>query len=597
MAEHVLVGLASIIILGITAQWLAWKFHLPAILLLLVFGFFAGPIAGVLKPDELFGELLFPLVSVSVAIILFEGGLSLRLVELKKVGGAIFRLVTVGVIITWLLTALAAHLLLGLVATHATLLGAVLVVSGPTVIIPLLRQIRPVGRIGSIVKWEGIVNDPLGAILAVLVFEGISLGAGGADFSVFLWGAVRAFVFGGLVGLVGAGLMVLLLKRWLVPDFLQNPVSLMAVVACYVGANALQTESGLLAVTVMGVALANQRFVPIRHITEFKENLRVVLISSLFIILAARIPLTDAMFLNSAGWVFVLALIIVVRPVMVFLSTAGTGLDLRERHFLSFMAPRGIVAAAIVSVFSYRLAEAGIVGGEALVAPAFQVIVGTVVVYGLAAPFVARMLRIARPNPQGVLLAGAHPWAREIGVLLKDEGFDVLLVDSNWDNVSRARGAGCRAHYASIISEELLNELQFDGIGRLLALTPNDEVNALAVLRFADVFGRSEVYQLPPTIAADHRARESLPGHFRGRMLFTSTATFGVISSRHRAGAVIKKTSLTPTFDFAAFKDHYRTRALPLFVITETGNLSICTVDRAPAPRPGQTLISLVDPD
>lgn len=595
MTEHLLIGLGSIIVLGVTAQWLAWKFHLPAILLLLIFGVIAGPISGILNPDEVFGDLLFPLVSVSVAIILFEGGLSLRINELRKAGRAIFNLVTVGVLGTWVFAAVAVHVVVGLAPAQATLLGAILVVSGPTVIIPLLQQIRPVGRVGSIIKWEGIVNDPVGAILAVLVFEVIALGGMAEGVSIIIPAVVRALFLGGLIGLAGAGLIVLILKRWLVPDFLQSPVALMVVVACYIAANAVQMESGLLAVTVMGVALTNQRFISIKHITEFKENLRVLLISSLFIILAARMPVTGTVLTDASGWIFVGLLILVVRPVVVFLSTIRSDLRWQERVFLSWMAPRGIVAAAIVSVFVLRFAEAGFAGSELLVPLTFQVIIGTVAVYGLTAPYVARWLRLAKPNPQGILFAGAHHWAREIAAVLKDEGFQVLVVDSNWENVTQARRTGCRATYASIISEELLHELQLDGIGRLLAVTPNDEVNSLAALRFADLFGRSEVYQLPPPTTADRRARESLPRHLQGRYLFAAAATYGYLASRFRAGAVIKRTPLTEEFDFAAFRGHYGEEALPLFIITEAGALRVVTTESAPSPRPGQTIISVVD--
>jgi len=283
MTEHLLTGLASIVVLGILAQWLAWRLHLPAILLLLVFGVVAGPVTGILDPDLVFGDLLFPLVSISVAIILFEGGLNLKVSELKNARSVISGLVSTGIIITWILAAAGAHFIAGLELRLAVLLGAVLVVSGPTVIIPLLRQIRPLGNIGSIMKWEGIINDPIGALLAVLVFEVILLGGAEGGTAVVITGVLKAIVLGGGIGVAGAGVIVLLLRRYYIPDFLQNPVSLMLVVVCYVASEAIQPESGLLSVTVMGIALANQQFVSIRHILEFKENLRVLLIASLFI--------------------------------------------------------------------------------------------------------------------------------------------------------------------------------------------------------------------------------------------------------------------------------------------------------------------------
>ena len=596
MTEHQLIGLASIIILGIVAQWLAWRLHLPAILLLLVFGISAGSIAGVLNPDELFGDLLFPFVSVSVSIILFEGGLSLKLSELKRGGAVIRNLVTVGILVTWILAAAAAHFIAGMDLALAVLLGAVLVVSGPTVIVPLLRQVRPKSDLASIIKWEGIVNDPIGAILAVLVFEVILAGGMEQGTSMVIWGVIKAFVLGGLTGLLGAGIIVLLLKRYLIPDFLQNPFSLMIVVVCYMASNALQMESGLLAVTVMGIALANQKYVSIKHITEFKENLRVLLISSLFIILAARLPSGHFTFTNVTDWVFVALLIVVVRPVAVFASIWKSGLKLREKLFLSWMAPRGIVAAAVVSVFAIRLSEAGFAGSEQLVPLTFQVIIGTVAIYGLTAPYVARVLKVAQPNPQGVLFAGAHLWVRKVAAILRDEGFQVAMVDSNWENITQARSDGCRTKYGSIVSEDLLYDLQLEGIGRLMAMTPNDEVNSLATLHFLDIFGRQQVYQLPPPTSTQKSRQAEMPMHLRGRYLFDKEATFDNIEARMRAGAVVKKNSITDEFDFGAFMDKYGESAIPLFVVTESRQLRVFTTDGRPPVEPGCKLISIVDP-
>jgi NhaP-type Na+/H+ or K+/H+ antiporter len=553
MPEHLLIGLATIVVLGVLAQWIAWRVHLPAILLLLVFGFAAGPGLGLLDPDELFGDLLFPLVSASVAIILFEGGLSLKIAELRKVGRVVRNLTTIAILITWVLAALGAYYIVGFDLEPAVLLGAILVVSGPTVIIPLLRQIRPTGRVGSIIKWEGIVNDPIGAILAVLVFEALLHGGMREGSTLALLGVAKAAVFGGFIGFAAAMIVVLLLRRYLIPDFLQNPVTLMLVLIGYAASNAIQPESGLLAVTVMGVVLANQKYVSVHHIVEFKETLRVLLISSIFVILAARVTSDQMALFNATNWIFVGFLILIVRPAAVWLSTFTNKINWRERLFLSWMAPRGIVAAAVVSVFAIRLAESGYPGCDRLVPLTFQVIIGTVAVYGLTAPWLARRLKLALPNPQGVLFAGAQPWGQEMARVLREEGFAVALVDSNWSNIADARSAGCRAYYDNILSESLLAEIQLDGIGRLLALTPNDEVNSLAALRFADILGRSEVYQLPPLSKRSESRDHLMPLHLRGRHLFSGEATFEHLQTRFDSGAVVKKTSITEEFPYSKF--------------------------------------------
>ncbi len=595
----VLLGLALIVVLGTAAHWLSWRLRLPAILLLLVVGFVAGPITGLLDPDAIFGELVFPVVSIAVAIILFEGGLSLDIAELREIGGVVRNLVSLGALVTWTLATAFGVLLLNLDLGLALLLGGVLVVTGPTVIIPLLRTIRPSPRIGSAVKWEGIVNDPIGAILGVLVFEALVAGGFEAGISVALTGMLKASVIGVGFGLIGAAIVVLVLRRHWAPDYLQNPLVLGLVVFVFAVDNAIQEESGLLAVTVMGAALASQRFVSVRHIVEFKENLRVLLIASLFIILAARLPLQDPDYWSPGSLLFLGALILVVRPTAVTLATWGSKLSWRERVFLGVMAPRGIVAAAVASVFALQLVDVGYVQAARLVPVTFLVIVGTVGFYGVIAPLLARRLGIATPNPQGLLFIGAAPWVREVATTLEEKGTKVVLADSNWANVAAARRGGLEALYTNVLTEGALEELELklDGVGRFLAVTPNDEVNALATLHFEDLFDRSQMYQLPPDISARERRQRGIPEHLRGRFLFDPTATHAEISRRFESGAVVKRTHLTEEFDFQAFLTQHGDHAIPMFVIKESGDVVVLTARAPVEPKPGQILVSLTPED
>jgi hypothetical protein len=328
---------------------------------------------------------------------------------------------------------------------------------------------------------------------------------------------------------------------------------------------------------------------------EFKENLRVLIISSLFIILAARITADQLALFDAVNWAFVGILIIIVRPAAVWVSTLGTKRNWKERLFLSWMAPRGIVAAAVASIFAIRLAEIGFPHSDSIVPLTFQVIIGTVALYGLTAPYVARWLKLATPNPQGILFAGAPPWVRAITKVLADEGFRVTLVDSNWSNVTAARKEGLTAHYANILSENLMHDIELDGIGKILAMTPNDEVNSLSALHFVDIFGRSEVYQLPSIKKSSAQRRGVMPQHLHGRYLFDASATYEYFSDRFRSGARVKKTPLSDEFGFDNFRKIYGSTALPLFIITESGRLLVCTADARPTPQPGQILISLVD--
>ncbi len=596
MSENFILGLSLILIIGIAAQWIAWRLKFPAILLLLISGIIAGPVTGLINPDFLFGNTLFPIVSLSVAVILFEGGLSLRISELKQIRSTVLSLITIGVIVTWILSGLGAYFILGLDTQLSVLFGAVLIVTGPTVIIPLLRQVRPTGQVGSVLKWEGIVNDPIGAMAAVLVFEVILTGGFGAGIGHVLLGAVKTIFFGGLTGVAGALIMYFLLRKHIVPDFLQNPVTLMFVITVFEASNLLQPESGLLSVTLMGIILANQRSARIKHIIEFKENLRVILISTLFIILAARLSIKDLDHVTLGSILFLVFLIIIVRPAAVYLSTIGSNLNWKEKFFLVGMAPRGIVAAAVSALFAYQLVDLGYKQAEFMVPFTFVVIIGTVIIYGLSAAPLARKLGVAKPVPRGILIMGAHEWAQKIAEELKKQDIKVLLADTNWPNISQARLKGLQTYYGNILAEYALDEINLDGIGHLLAMTPNDEVNSLATIRFSDIFGRSNVFQLSPIV--DHLNKEmDISGHLQGRIIFGKEMNFMKLTELFDKGAELKSTNLTKEYTFETFKsERSALTTYPLFIITATGEVRLFTTDNPPEPSAGQKIISLSVP-
>ncbi|MFN4258281.1 MAG: cation:proton antiporter [Gemmataceae bacterium] len=611
--EHVLTSLLSIVVLGISAQWMAWRLRIPSILLLLIFGFLAGPGATLIPtdswlgrviapfhidPDNLFGDgqgkdyLLLPLVSLGVAVILFEGGMSLKFSELPHLGHVVTKLVTVGVLITWLASACAAWLLIdGMTPRVALLLGALLVVSGPTVVGPMLQQMRLIGRTGPILKWEGIVIDPIGVLLGLVVYYVVVASQAMTAVEEVALAVLKTFLIGGGLGLAMGAVLAVLLARFWIPDYLQNAVTLMFVLAGFVAANTIQEEAGLFTVTVMGVFLANQRFASVEHIIEFKENLRVLLISALFIVLAARLRLED---LRQAGWAslwFVAVLIVVVRPLAVWASTLGSGLSWKERAFLSWMAPRGIVAAAVSSIFALYLLDDHIAGSHLLVPVVFTTIIGTVTIYGLTAPGLARWLGLSEPDPQGVLIVGAHSWARALAKVLRDQGVPVVMLDNNRADLAAARMDNLNTVYGSLHSDGLLENLDLTGIGKLLALSPTDSDNVLAVHRFRMLFGRAHVFQLcpePEPGAKKHPARHTL-----GRLLFGSDVTFRYLDDRFRAGATIKATPLTEAFAFKDFAAMHGRNYVPLFVVKLSGRLVVVTAGMTIQPQPGDILISL----
>ncbi|MCP5463437.1 MAG: sodium:proton antiporter [Deltaproteobacteria bacterium] len=592
MHEHLLLQLSGIICVGVATAWLAWRTNLPSILLLILAGIIAGPITGWLDVDGIFGELLSPLVSMSVAIILFEGGLTLNISDLKKIGTVVRNMLTLGVLVTWVLTTLASHYFLEIGWSLSTLIGAILVVTGPTVIGPLLKQIRPVGSVATVLRWEGIVIDPIGVMLAVLVFEVILIrNPLEVPFLTALTVLKTAF-FGGGIGFLMGWLLIKTYKRNLVPHYLQNAFTLMAVIGSFLAADLFQQEAGLLTVTVMGVMMASQKEVSIEHIVEFKENLQLLLIPSLFIILASRLELSDINNFHMNSLKFIGALILVIRPASVILSSFGSGLNWKERLFLCWMAPRGIVAAAMASVITIELTQFGFAGAELLVPTVFWAILGTVAVYGLTAGPLAYLLKLADPNPQGMLIVGGHDWAQAIAKFLKDQGIKSFIVDTNMENIHRAHANGLSAIKLNILAEASAEELDLNGIGRLIAITPNEQVNAMAAMRFAPFFGKNKVFQL----STEHRKstfQKEISEKLRGRILFSSGMTFQFISEKLENKGQFDIIEITEDDQNVLATPQSGKVVIPLIAITPSKGVKVFAADNAPNLKKGDRLLVL----
>ncbi len=587
-------GLVLIAVLGAAAQWLSWRLRIPAILLLLLAGVLVGPTFGVLDPDALLGNLLLPVVSLSVALILFEGGLSLELDEIQKLKGTLISLVSIGAIVSWFVGAAGAHFVLQMPWNLSLLLGAILTVTGPTVIGPILRQVRPRGPTATILKWEGIVIDPVGAMLALLVFNVLIAQSKGEAVLSTIQAIVLTLFLGGAGGFILARLLHHALRRHWIPEYLQNPFVLASVVGAFVCSNAIQEESGLLTVTVMGAVLANQKTVVLRHIIEFKENLRVLLISSIFILLAARVDLEA---LEALGWravAFLGILVILGRPLSILISTwKSAGVSWQDRAFLMWMAPRGVVAAAVSSVFALELHHAGIDGADLLVSVSFAVIVGTVTLYGLTANLVAKKLGVAGGKDNGLLLVGAQDWVRKLAHVLQTQGIAVLLVDSNRQRIQKAKLDGLPAYHGDILSEIVHEDLSLSGLGHMLALTQSSEVNRLAALHFSEVFGKSSVYRLSAMTLKQHDHEVAVQGSY-GRILFDRDMGQAYIAARVASGATFKATPLSEEFGFDDFTKTYAGLARPIMVIRDK-TVRIATVDQPLEPKAGDTLVSLTD--
>lgn len=585
--------LGTLLVVGAGCQFLASRLRLPSILFLLAAGLGLGPGLGLLDPDALFGPLLLPFATLSVALIMFEGGLGLKLQDLRTIGGIYLRLATIGVVVSWGGAALAAHWILELPRDLSVLLGAVLVVTGPTVILPLLRQVRLRPPLGPILRWEGIGNDPLGALLAVLVFEGILHGNLAQARGEVVLHLAQTLVLGFLLGLaVGALLRVSLERDW-IHDTIEGSVVLGVVTATFLGGNALAEEAGLVAVTVAGVHLANQDRTPVRHIIEFKEHLGTVLLGMLFLLLSARVPREALTSLDHRALLFVLALVLVVRPLAIALSTPGTQLGTGERVFLAAMAPRGIVAVAITSIFALRLEQAGVPRADELMPLMVLVVVTTVTFSSLAAAPLSRALGVAEDSPRGALILGANPLGLALARTLHKLEVPVLLADRNWYRLSKARLEGLPTFWGNALSEAAHHDIDFEGLGCLLALTANDEVNALAGMHMSEHFGRGRVYQVAPTETAA-KEKAQLSRELRSHLLFDPEEDLQRLVARLRRGDELTTTPLTDEFTEGHLVEQFGEDALFLFRIRPGKPLEVFTEQVEAETEAGDVLVTLV---
>ena len=595
--QQILLSFGGIGLAALASQWLAWRLKLPAILFLLLTGILVGPVLGWLDPQALFGPLLMPLVSLAVALILFEGSLTLHLSEWREIGSVVHRLVTIGALATWAVITLATHWLLGFDWLLALLFGTLTLVTGPTVIVPMLRVVRPKASIANILRWEGIVIDPIGALLAVVVYSFIIARASDNGLSQSLLTFAGVILCGSLFGIIGGWIMGQIVRKQWLPEYLQSLATLAGVLGVFIAANQVMHESGLLAVTLMGMWMANMKGVDVRNILHFKENLSVFLISGLFILLAARLDLHAMIGLGPVVLVLLLIIQLVARPLNVLLSTAGSKLNWRERALLAWIAPRGIVAAAVSAIFAIRLNEAGHEGALLLVPLTFAVIIGTVVLQSATARPLARLLKVAEPPPSGFLIVGANGPARAIGKALQQQGSRVVLTDSNWENIRAARMDNLPTYFGNPASQHAETHLDLVGLGHLLALSASGELNTLAAVRFAHEFGPRRVFALAN--GQEHRRSDKhrASHEYRGLALGNPALTYGQLASELSQGAEMYSTTLTDNFTWEDYLKLHGKRATLLFARDSTGWVHVVTPESELKPGAGWTLLALIRQD
>ena len=506
-----MVELAGIIVLGIIAQWVAWRLKLPAILPLILIGLLVGPIATLYSEDGLKliepiwngekglfpGEGLYYFVSLAISIILFEGGLTLKLSEIKNVGPVITKLITVGSLVTFFGAAIAAYYIFGLNWQISFLFSALIIVTGPTVITPILRNIPLKKDVSTVLKWEGILIDPIGALAAVLVFEFISVGEGQGYTQTALLEFGKIVLFGTTIGFTFAHALAISIKKSFIPHYLLNVVSLSAVLLVFVMSDIFAHESGLLAVVVMGMVLGNINLPNLKELLYFKESLSVLLISILFILLAANINLSDLALIYNWNTVALFAVIVfLIRPIGVFLSTRKSTLKFNERVFISWVGPRGIVAAGIASLFGSKLLAKGEPGAEYITPLVFMIVLGTVILNATTARLFAKLIGVFLNKSDGILIVGASKFSRIIGSYLQKNNRHVVLIDNNQNNVDKAKNLGLEAIAANIYSDTLSDNIELNDVGYLMALTGNSEINKFAIHKFAKLFGENGAFRL-----------------------------------------------------------------------------------------------------
>jgi NhaP-type Na+/H+ or K+/H+ antiporter len=584
--------LAGIIILGILAQWVAWKLKIPAILPLILIGLLVGPIAAEFLSEDgtkwiepiwdeekgkgLFpGESLFNFVSLAISIILFEGGLTLKRSEIKNVGPVITKLITLGTAVTFFGAGIVAHFTFNLSWELSFLFSGLIIVTGPTVITPILRNIPLKKDISTVLKWEGILIDPIGALVAVLMFEFISVGGDSGFTKTALIEFGKIILFGTTFGFTFAHALAFAVNKKLIPHYLLNVVSLSTVLLVFVESEIFAHESGLLAVVVMGMVLANGKLENIKELLYFKESLSVLLISILFILLAANINKEDLELLYNWQTAILFALVVfVIRPLGVFLSTMNSKLKTKEKLFISWVGPRGIVAAGIASLFGSKLAKQGVEGAEYITPLVFMIVLGTVLLNATTARLFAKLVGVFLTKSEGILIVGASKVSRLLGHYLKSNGRHVVLIDSNKTNIEKAKELGLEAISTDIYSNTLTDNIELNDVGYLIALTGNSGINKYAIDKFGAEFGENGSFRLVTKEEMLDENNNPVEG------LFSSTDDYNSLTEVTRKYPSIQEIDINDAAHYKSLIEQTNNEkyTIPLFIKKEDGELDIISL-------------------
>ena len=579
-------------VLGVGAQWVAWRFRLPAIVLMLGIGLLVGPVMGLFLPDRDLGPIYKPLISVAVAIILFEGGLTLEYHRLRDAKGPVRRLVYLGAPLGWLLSTLVLWLAVGLTWQSAAVFGGVMVVTGPTVIAPMLRQARLRARPAQVLQWEAIINDPVGALIAVLVLELVMVLETGLSAGEAIWVLGSGIGFAIIAGLAsGKGMEIAFRRAW-IPEYMKVPVLFVTVIAIFAVTDSILHESGLLAVTIMGMFLANAKLSSYTELHRFKEHATILLVSGVFVLMAASLDFATLTQLTWRAALFVILTVALVRPLQVLLPLLGSNLPMKERWLIALTGPRGVVMVAISGLFGDQLVEAGIADGALLAPLSFIIVLASVIIHGFTLAPLARRLGLTGAESPGLLIVGGAPFSVALAQALEKADVVSLIADTNRQHLTKARHAGIPTFYGDILGEAAEHQVEFIAYPSVLTASDNDAYNTLVATDLGPEMGRDAIWQLS---RIKDNSRHALPAQLGGQRV-NGNLTFEDVNQRLAEGWTLRSTRLTEEYNLEEWEAD-RPGAEPFVVVSKSSGLRFIGPDQPVGAQAGDWVTAFLPPE